>query len=85
MNKVLENVLREVDRLPEEAQQRIARVLEEEVHKEQHTAARSKGRWVRLVERMRREAPLQGQSERFLRDVREFRDNFDLRVKPADE
>src|SRR5690349_19710095 len=53
MNKVLENVLREVDRLPEEEQRRIARVLEEEVHKARQTPAKQ-GRWARLAERLSR-------------------------------
>ena len=80
MNKVLENVLREVDRLPEEEQRRIARVLEEEVHKARRTPAKQ-GRWARLAERLSRESPLEGKSEEFLKQVREFRDGF-LFIEP---
>ncbi len=80
MNKVLENVLREVDRLPEEEQRRIARVLEEEVHKARRTPAKQ-GRWARLAERLNRESPLEGKSEEFLKQVREFRDGF-LFIEP---
>ena len=32
-----------------------------------------------VPERMAREAPMKGKNEAFLRSVREFRDNFDLR------
>ena len=81
MNKVLENVLREVDRLPEEEQRRIARVLEEEVHKAKRETPAPAGRWARLAERLSRESPLEGKSEEFLKQVREFRDGF-LFIEP---
>ena len=87
MNKVLENMLREVDALPEGEQERIARVLEAEVRRAKRgTRApehKHKGRWARLAERMRREAPMAGKSEEFLKGVREFRDHFDMRIKPS--
>jgi hypothetical protein len=76
MDKALEDVLREVDSLPEEEQRRIARVLEEEVHKARRAAEEPRGRWARLAERLSRESPLEGRSEDFLRQVREFRDGF---------
>ena len=82
---MLEAVLREVDELPEEDQQRIARVLEEEVRKAKVEMPASRGRWARFAERMRREAPMMGKSEEFLKSVREFRENFDMRIKPNDE
>jgi hypothetical protein len=85
MNKVLKDMLREVEALPEEKQQRIARVLEEEVQKAKRELPAPAGRWARLAERMSREAPMLGKSEEFLKQVREFRDNFDMRLKPTDE
>lgn len=85
MNKVLEHVLREIDDLPEAAQARIARVLEAEVDKAKRERPAAPGRWSRLVERMQREAPMAGKSEEFLRNVREFREHFDLRIKPTGE
>jgi hypothetical protein len=75
MNKVLENIFREVETLPEEEQQRITRVLKDEVHKARR-ATKPKGRWARLAERLSSESPLEGKSEEFLRQVREFRDGF---------
>ena len=84
MSKVLENIFREVEALPEEEQQRIVRVLEEEVQKVKSEAPAPSGRWARFAERMHREAPMQGKSEAFLKKVREFRDNFDMRIKSAD-
>lgn len=83
MNEALQTMLREVDALPEEDQRRIARVLAEEVRRARHGAVEPAGRWARLVERMEREAPMAGRSEEFLANVREFRDGFDLRVKPV--
>ena len=83
MNKVLENVLREVNALPEGEQERIARVLEVEVRRAKRETRTPKGRWARLAERMRREAPLAGKSEEFLNGVREFRDHFDMHIKPT--
>ena len=83
MNKVLENVLREVNALPEGEQKRIARVLEAEIRKARREPRPPGGRWARLAERMRREAPLVGKSDEFLDGVREFRDHFDMRIKPA--
>lgn len=85
MNKVLERVLHEIEALPEPEQARIARVLEAEVRRARSEAPAAAGRWAQLVERMRREAPLDGRSEEFLRRVREFRDHFDLRPGPAGE
>ena len=85
MNKMLETMLREVDTLPEEDQRRIARVIEAEVRKSKDETPAATGRWARFAERMSREAPMMGKSEEFLGSVREFRDNFDLRVKPAEE
>lgn len=84
MNKMLETMLRQVDTLPEEDQRRIARVLEEEVRKVRDEAPVA-GRWARFAERVSREAPMMGKSEEFLKSVREFRDNFDMRVKPTDQ
>ena len=84
MNKVLEHVLQEIETLPEGEQARIARILEAEVRKAQSESATSAtGRWARLAERMRREAPLDGRSEEVLRRVRKFRDHFDLRPRLA--
>jgi hypothetical protein len=34
---------------------------------------------------MRRDAPMAGKSEELLKQVREFREHFDLRIKPAGE
>lgn len=85
MNKALESMLREVQTLPEGEQARIARVLEEEVQRAKRKEPTAAGRWARLVERMRREAPMAGSSEAFLNSVRDFREHFDLGVKPADE
>jgi hypothetical protein len=80
MIEALERMLREVEALPDGEQARIARVLEAEVRKARPaTPAPACGRWAGLVRRMRREAPLAGSSEEFLRDVRRFRDRFDLR------
>jgi len=85
MNKVLERVLHEIETLPECEQARIARVLETEVRKARGKAPVPAGRWAQLVDRMRREAPLEGRSEEFLKRVRTFRDHFDLRPGPAGE
>jgi hypothetical protein len=85
MDKTLEHMLREIDTLPEGEQARIARVLEREVRKARRAAPAPAGRWARLVERMRRDAPMAGKSEELLRQVREFREHFDLRIKPAGE
>ena len=84
MNKMLETMLREVDTLPEEEQRRIARVLEGEVRKAKGEIPVPTGRWARFAERVSREAPMMGKSEEFLRSVREFRDDFDMRVKPIE-
>ena len=81
MHKMLETMLHEVEALPEEEQRRIARVLEEEVHRARRAAAQPRGRWARLAERLSRESPLEGESEEFLRRAREFRDGF-LFVEP---
>ncbi len=83
MNKVLENVLREVNALPEGEQERIARVLEAEVRRAKRETRAPEGRWARLAERMRREAPMAGKSGEFLKSVREFRNHFDMRIKPT--
>lgn len=84
MNKTLERVLHEIEALPDGEQARIARVLEAELRKARgEEEAASVGRWARLVERMRREAPLEGRSEEVLRRVRAFRDQFDLRPGSA--
>jgi hypothetical protein len=85
MNKMLESMLREVEALPEGEQARIARVLEEEVLRAKRKEPAAAGRWARLVERMRREAPMAGSSEAFLNSVRDFREHFDLGAKPDDE
>lgn len=85
MNKMLETMLREVDTLPEEDQRRIAQVLKEEVCKAKGETSVPVGRWARFAERMSREAPIMGKNEQFLKSVREFRDNFDMRIKPTDE
>jgi hypothetical protein len=79
MNEMLQSVLHEVETLPQAQQERIVRVIKEEIRKAKHDAPASAGRWDHLVERMQREAPMAGKSEAFLRKVREFRDNFDLR------
>ena len=76
MNKVLERVLREIDALPLVEQERIARVLQEEVRQAQRTSPKLPSRWARLAERLDRESPLEGKSEEFLRQVREFRGGF---------
>ena len=76
MNKVLEHVLREIDALPEAEQERIARVLTEQVRQARQATPKSQGRWARLAERLSRESPLEGKSEEFLRQVREFREGF---------
>jgi hypothetical protein len=81
MHKMLETMLHEVEALPEEEQRRIARVLEEEVHRARQGTAKPHGRWARLAERLSRESPLEGKSEEFLRQVREFRDGF-LFIEP---
>jgi hypothetical protein len=78
MNKALQHLFHEVVALPEREQARIARVLEAEVRKAKSEAPVPAGRWAQLVERMRREAPLDGRSEEVLRRVRDFRDHFDL-------
>jgi hypothetical protein len=79
MIEALERMLREVEALPDGEQARIARVLEAEVRKAKPATPAPVKRWTGLVRRMRREAPLAGGSEEFLRDVRRFRDRFDLR------
>jgi hypothetical protein len=79
MNKVLEHMLREVEALPEEKQQRIARVLEDEVRKAKQEAPAPAGRWARLAERLSKESPLEGKSEEFLQHVKEFREGFMFR------
>lgn len=83
MNKLLERAIKEVEALPEEAQQRIARMLEEEVHKAKQEAPVPAGRWARLAERLSRESPLEGKSEEFLRHVKEFREGFMFREPKA--
>jgi hypothetical protein len=85
MDATLERVLLEIGVLPEEEQRRIARILEEEVHKAKGEEQAPAGRWANLVERMQREAPMRGKSEEFLSRVREFRDHSDLRIRPAGE
>jgi hypothetical protein len=85
MNKALENLLHEVEALPDEEQQRIARLVAEEVERARSASQAPSGRWARLADRMEREAPMAGKSEEFLRRVREFRDHFDLRAGPDDE
>lgn len=87
MNEVLERVFHEIETLQEQEQEqkRIARVLEAEVRKARGEVPASAGRWAELVERMRREAPLDGRSEEFLRRVRDFRDRYDLRPGSAGE
>jgi hypothetical protein len=79
MIEALERMLREVEALPHGEHARIARVLEAEVRKARRTTPAPAGRWAGSVRRMRRDAPLAGRSEEFLRDVRRFRDRFDLR------
>ena len=83
MHKVLEDMLREVDALPEGEQERIVRVLEAEVRKAKRETRAPKGRWARLAERMRREAPMAGKSDEFLQSAREFRDHFDIQIKSS--
>jgi hypothetical protein len=78
MNKTLETMLCEVDALPEIEQQRIVRVLKEEVGKAKREAAASPGRWTRLADRLSRESPLEGRSEELLRQVREFCEGFSM-------
>lgn len=84
MNEMLESVLHEVEALPEAEQQRIVQVIREELSKAKREAA-PPDRWARFADRMAREAPMKGKSEAFLRSVREFRDNFDLRGGRSDE
>ena len=60
-------------------------MLEEEVRKARRETPARAGCWARFAERMGREAPMMGKSEEFLKSVREFRDDFDIRVEPADE
>ena len=78
---MLETMLHEVEALPQEEQRRIARVLEEEVHRARRVTAKPHGRWARLAARLSRESPLEGKSEELLRQVREFRDGF-LFIEP---
>jgi hypothetical protein len=85
MNEMLESMLHEVEALPEEQQARIMRVIQEEVSKAKREAAAPPDRWAKFAERMAREAPMKGKSEAFLRRVREFRDNFDLRGGRSDD
>ena len=84
MNERLEFLLREALALPEDEQARIAQLLEAAVREARERAAAAvPGRWARLAERLGRESPLEGQSEEVLARVREFREHFDLRVKPV--
>lgn len=84
MNERLEFLLREALALPEAEQARIAQLLEAAVREARERAAAAvPGRWARFVERMQREAPMEGKSEEFLARVREFREHFDLRPKPT--
>ena len=85
MREMLESVLHEIEALPEAEQQRIVQVIREEVSKAKREAAEPPDRWARFAERMAREAPMKGKSEAFLRSVREFRDNFDLRGGRSDD
>lgn len=78
MDALLENVLREVEMLPEEERRRIAQVIEAEVRRSRDAAPRPEGRWARFADRMATEAPMRGRSEEFLKRAREFRDGFDL-------
>ena len=78
MDKVLEDMFREVDALPDEERQRILRVLDEQVREAKRRASPPRGRWARLAERLSRESPLEGTSEDFLRQAREFRQGFML-------
>jgi hypothetical protein len=82
MTKVLERMLREVDALPAAERQRILGMIEAELSKIRRENAISRGRWAELVARMRREAPLAGESEAVLERARGFRDHLDLRIKP---
>jgi hypothetical protein len=77
MNEMLESVLHEVEGLPEEQQERIVRVIKEEVSRaKREFATAAPGRWARLAERLSRESPFEGRSEEVLRQVREFREGF---------
>ena len=85
MTMGIEDIMREVDTLPEAERRRIVRVLEEEVRKARRTPPAATGRWARFAERMHREAPMAGKSEEFLREARRFRGHLDMRIKPAGE
>jgi len=76
MDAALESLLHEVDARPDEERQRIVRVIEGEMRALRQSAPVPEGRWARFVERMSREAPMRGQGEKFLRQVKDFRDNF---------
>ncbi len=84
MDAALESLLHEVDALPDEERQRIARVIEGEVRALRQGAPVPEGRWARFAERMSREAPMRGQSEKFLRQVKDFRDNFAMSAEERD-
>jgi hypothetical protein len=75
MDEVLESMFREIDALPDRERERILRMLEEEL-RQARRAVPQPGRWARLAERFSAESPLEGQSEDFLRRVREFREGF---------
>jgi hypothetical protein len=78
MNEMLESVLHEVEMLPEAHQQRIVRVIKEELSRAKREVAVTPGRWARLAERLSKESPLEGRSEEVLRRVREFREGFEM-------
>ena len=84
MNEMLEDMVRQLRTLPDEEQKRIARLLEGEVRRAGHEPPAPAGRWSRLVDRMRHEAPMAGQSEAFLASVRTFREHFDTSRGGAD-
>jgi hypothetical protein len=70
MNEMLESVLHEVETLPQAQQERIVRLIKEEIGNAKHDAPASAGRWDHLVERMQREAPMAGKSELLAQSAR---------------
>ena len=83
VDTLLEDVLREVETLPEEEQRRIVHMIEAEVRKSKEAASPPAGRWARLADRLSKESPLEGKSEEFLRHAREFREGF-VMMEPRD-
>ena len=73
----------EVESLPEDERRHIARVLVEGVRKAKARLPASEGRRARFADRLACEAPLLGQSEEVLKQVRESREGF-VMMEPRD-